>query len=371
MAEAPLTSQMHGILGLVSQSHAPVLVVQVRSQVITAASPGAHELLSAIAQPIVGRCLGEFTEGSASGAMPLLATGQITGYETVRVLKLTGQRRRVWIRALPDTGAAPVALAVLLNDDAAGRSVPMRDDGARSPVIGSADRRLVIDRISAEVQGSLGYAVEDVIGTSLLAWFVPDDIADVLSAVASTSRHRESLTLRVGVVGADLVPVARQLVLLPLTPAPSCAFALLGEDTDGAADGRTVADLMIRLGRITGLGREFRGESAPPATASGRLRSPVELGRLSSRELEVVSCLMAGDRVPLIAKQLFLSEGTVRNHLSSVFGKLGVATQQQLIELLRPAPPPNADRRLGQRSTAASDSGPPPPAPPRLPHPEQ
>jgi DNA-binding NarL/FixJ family response regulator len=71
------------------------------------------------------------------------------------------------------------------------------------------------------------------------------------------------------------------------------------------------------------------------AVASAPIRPDVDLKQLSSRELEIVTRLMAGDRVPAIAKQLFLSEGTIRNHLSSVFGKLGVKTQQELIELLR------------------------------------
>jgi DNA-binding CsgD family transcriptional regulator len=74
------------------------------------------------------------------------------------------------------------------------------------------------------------------------------------------------------------------------------------------------------------------------AVASAPLRRDVELGGLSSRELEIVLRLMTGDRVSAIAPLLFLSEGTVRNHLSSVFGKLGVKNQHELIALLRPAP---------------------------------
>ena len=58
--------------------------------------------------------------------------------------------------------------------------------------------------------------------------------------------------------------------------------------------------------------------------------------------IEIVSLLIAGHRVCSIAKRLSLSEGTIRNHLSSVFGKLGVGTQQELIDLLRPTA---ADRR--------------------------
>jgi len=59
------------------------------------------------------------------------------------------------------------------------------------------------------------------------------------------------------------------------------------------------------------------------------------LDRLSRREFEVVRLLLRGDRVPVIARQLFVSQSTVRNHLSSVFRKLRVRSQQELIVLLR------------------------------------
>ncbi len=59
------------------------------------------------------------------------------------------------------------------------------------------------------------------------------------------------------------------------------------------------------------------------------------LSELSSRELEIVTMLLAGDRVPAIARKLFIAQSTVRNHLSSVFGKLNVGSQQELIDSLR------------------------------------
>ena len=61
----------------------------------------------------------------------------------------------------------------------------------------------------------------------------------------------------------------------------------------------------------------------------------LDLSRLSPRELEIVQRLLAGDRVPRIADSLFLAPSTVRNHLSSVFRKFSVKSQQQLIVLLR------------------------------------
>ena len=59
------------------------------------------------------------------------------------------------------------------------------------------------------------------------------------------------------------------------------------------------------------------------------------LSQLTTRELEVVSRLVSGDRVPSIAKALFLSPSTVRNHLHSIYRKLGINSQQELIHAFR------------------------------------
>jgi DNA-binding CsgD family transcriptional regulator len=332
--DAAPASEIIEILDIVSHSHTPMMILRIPSQVIVAASPGAHDLLDPLAQPLIGRSLRDFTMSHPSGAMPLLESGRITGYETLQVIKATGQRRRLWISALPDTEITGLVIAMLLKEEATGRAhIPWKDRDTSAPVIGSTDARLIVDRVSNEVYPSLGYRVDEVIGTSFLALIVPEDIADVLTALAQTSKHKEGVALRVGVLSADLVQVTCQLVLLPLPPAPSCAFALLTQDSHGGlADGRTVADL------LTLLGRGIRGAMTAQAVGPPPLRSDLNLQHLSSRELEIVTRLIAGDRVPSIAKQLFLTEGTVRNYLSSIFRKLGVGTQQELIELLRQTP---------------------------------
>jgi len=75
--------------------------------------------------------------------------------------------------------------------------------------------------------------------------------------------------------------------------------------------------------------------SAARALPADRDEPVPGLDRLSRREFEVVKLLLHGDRVPVIARQLYVSQSTVRNHLSSVFRKLRVRSQQELIVLLR------------------------------------
>lgn len=60
-------------------------------------------------------------------------------------------------------------------------------------------------------------------------------------------------------------------------------------------------------------------ESRPPEN----LAPPTEIAMLSSREREVLCALAGGASNATIASALFLSETTVKTHISSVFTKLG------------------------------------------------
>jgi DNA-binding NarL/FixJ family response regulator len=58
------------------------------------------------------------------------------------------------------------------------------------------------------------------------------------------------------------------------------------------------------------------------------------LSRLRRREQEVVRLLLEHHRVPAIADRLCISPLTVRNHLKGAFKRLGVHSQQELLERL-------------------------------------
>ncbi len=73
----------------------------------------------------------------------------------------------------------------------------------------------------------------------------------------------------------------------------------------------------------------------------GRIRNPEPA--LSGREIELLQLLATGLPNRAIARQLFISEATVKTHLVHIYGKLGVdnrtaaisvATQRRII---RPA----------------------------------
>jgi DNA-binding NarL/FixJ family response regulator len=70
--------------------------------------------------------------------------------------------------------------------------------------------------------------------------------------------------------------------------------------------------------------REFTGV----ARADAR---PATHAPLTPRERRVLELLRSGKTNAEIAAQVFLNEKTVRNHLSSVYRKLGVANRAQAI----------------------------------------
>ena len=56
---------------------------------------------------------------------------------------------------------------------------------------------------------------------------------------------------------------------------------------------------------------------------------------LSEREIEVVRLVAAGLSNRDIAQHLFISEKTVKTHLSNIMGKLGVSNRTRAVERAR------------------------------------
>jgi DNA-binding NarL/FixJ family response regulator len=55
--------------------------------------------------------------------------------------------------------------------------------------------------------------------------------------------------------------------------------------------------------------------------------------RLTDRERQVLEVLAAGNRISDIAAELYVSEKTVKNHLTSVYAKLGAETAAQAVAI--------------------------------------
>ena len=113
-----------------------------------------------------------------------------------------------------------------------------------------------------------------------------------------------------------------------MLPSPSFVFALVR--------GVTLPALTDRGERqLAALGLGLHALSVADVLRATKAADVPGVERLTTRELDVVARVLVGDRVPAIATAMYVSQSTVRNHLSSAFRKLGVRTQQQLIQLFR------------------------------------
>lgn len=99
------------------------------------------------------------------------------------------------------------------------------------------------------------------------------------------------------------------------------ASAQLVEAIRAAARGESILEPSVAAKVIA----EFtRVSSMLPSTQMEQLTEP-----LSERELEILGMIARGATNKEIANQLFITEGTVKNHVTHILGKLGVRDRTQ------------------------------------------
>jgi DNA-binding NarL/FixJ family response regulator len=113
------------------------------------------------------------------------------------------------------------------------------------------------------------------------------------------------------------------------------AFVLAADDEpEASAERKRVTELEHHMQRIA-VEVQAAGVLRVLGPTADAIRVPA-LSELSARQWEVISRLARGERVSTIASEMYLSQSTVRNHLSAIFRKVGVHSQRDLLALLRP-----------------------------------
>jgi DNA-binding CsgD family transcriptional regulator len=142
-----------------------------------------------------------------------------------------------------------------------------------------------------------------------------------------------SVSLHIRLTDASGAEEQLSCILTTLAGPPSKLFLLIrdpGMTPDRGVD--RVAQLEQHLWRIAG---EVQA-SGILTTMEGLpdLQRFPQIGTLSTRQWEVLSRLLRGERVPTIAQELVVSQSTVRNYLSAIFEKFDVHSQAELLALL-------------------------------------
>jgi len=291
----------------VRRSSLAIALIQLPTRTFVELSPRAAALLGPGSPALRGTdALAMSGEPEASSlAFKVIADGVLDGYHARR--RLHGGDgaidSRIWVRVLHRTGADADAMVIV---------TPAHSDRPH--------------------QRTLEYLI-----VPLLDVVHSDDIATILRAIEEVTADGSQVAAIVRVRGDAGSWQHLRLSLGPIDDVTQqLGFALTpaGETPAGAARGERVTELEHRLQRIA---REV--EDAGLSSASRRLQDPTSLPGLedlTSRQLEVATRLACGERVSEIARHMYLSPSTVRNHLANLFRKVGVHSQSEFLDLLRP-----------------------------------
>jgi PAS domain-containing protein/DNA-binding CsgD family transcriptional regulator len=196
--------------------------------------------------------------------------------------------------------------------------------------VGFTDSEWIIETVTTEVQELIDRPSEALVGRSLLELIVPEDASE-LRASEARNEPRSFPQVRFILPSGDSVEVC--VLLAPRCEPEGMRFALVGRIESYYPEQQDrVAELELRLQRI---GAEVHAAGLLDTAALPALQDLPELGQLSTRQWEILSLLLKGERVPTIARNLVISPSTVRNHLTAIFQRFGVHSQAELLERLR------------------------------------
>jgi DNA-binding CsgD family transcriptional regulator len=209
---------------------------------------------------------------------------------------------------------------------------------AKRLALGAVDHEWRFTEMSADAAELFDWNASDGRGMPMQSMVHPDDASSLLLTLGRSGSERRAAAaqLRVGAIGGGWTPV--RLVVSPLCDhnpprfAVALCFPPLGEDTELAGD--RVSRLESHLWRIA-VEVESAGISDLPRSGLGSGPDP-NLHGLSRRQSDILRRLARGQRVPAIARDLVLSQSTVRNHLCALYRKIGVHSQSELLARIMP-----------------------------------
>jgi DNA-binding NarL/FixJ family response regulator len=129
----------------------------------------------------------------------------------------------------------------------------------------------------------------------------------------------------------ELVATRPEIVIIVLTLAPESdrLDALFDAGAAGAVSKAAQPSALPTLIRETVDGRVLHLHKPPGATTGGRRSAAAAESSLSARELEVLQLVAAGATNGEIARKLWVTEQTVKFHLSNIYRKLDVANRTE------------------------------------------
>jgi DNA-binding NarL/FixJ family response regulator len=136
-------------------------------------------------------------------------------------------------------------------------------------------------------------------------------------------RDQEAVITRIGEIRSALPSV--KIIVLPARMQPGLLAEAAAAGADSAIAKTARLERVCALIREVAAGTVFHAFTAAPAPL--RRATPGDSPALTQRELEVLRLVAAGAPNSRIAAQLWITEQTVKFHLSKVYRKLGVSNR--------------------------------------------
>ncbi len=317
----------------------PLALVELEHATVIGATPALFRELNLAPSTVLHHPVFELFEDpdreSAQLALRAITNGLVDFYRSRRRLRTaTGAplEASVWVRAL-DFGERRFALAEYSASPEPRDSPLVEHLGYTPPLmaLGTTDARGVVLSVSNTVRDIVGVAPATLIGKPLLTSEEERRLCRQLDRAHDNGEATASISLdlRIHLAGRE----GLRCIITSLADTTSRWFILIsGPDPATAPKLERAAQLEHRLWRIAS---EVQASGIFDSLGSfpDAQRFP-QLNSLSTRQWEVLSRLLRGERVPTIASALFVSPSTVRNNLSEIFRIFHVHSQAELLELL-------------------------------------
>ena len=307
------------------------VVVSLEDMVVRAVTVAGRRLIGRPAHEIVGHHISQLIDATDRvgiiGALAVLRAGTIDFYRAH--LRGVAAGRGVtsliaWVQAL-DVAGNRVALAAWEESD----RLPSL---AAGEILGRTVAVAMVDLSGATQAASVerdvdGLTTADLFGSRLVP---ADDLNPLVSVSDEPGSQRAAISI--GYPARITTSAGRAITLdavcTALAGATDRLVLLMLPDAPTPRERALEAHLLWIAREIEASGLLARGASVP-GVALARLP---EASMLTARQREVLRRLIAGQRVRTIAGELFVSESTIRNHLSAVFEHFGVHSQAELLE---------------------------------------
>jgi len=325
----------------VEDSELALALIDLGDFAVRAISCGALKRLGLATDDVVGQPVLDLVRRddrpAAAAALEVLSNGAVDFYRAHRPLHAPAGRQPLgieWLHAF-EVGEHRLALAEAAHADDREHS-PLaaflgRDLGVLA--IGAMNADGVVTAMSTDVDTFLGLKPADLVGRPLLGAVAHRDVQRLLDAAGASQQRSVGVSIKMRNGSGHWQHVC---LLFTSLAAGGEQWFILAPEQDGASDAERAKKLEHHLWKI-----------AAEVEASGLLQRtmPVpnvsrlpHMNALTSRQWEVLSRLVRGERVPTIAGELHVSQSTVRNHLGAIFERFGVHSQAELLQVLQSAP---------------------------------